>query len=274
VARRRKLRWWLPVSLVAVVILAAVAGYVFVPQATPPEMKTKFTAAPQNQLGPVLIVPGFGGDTSVLAKLAERIRSTGRTVQVLALPDGGRGDLRVQARLVASAAKKLRGRASSIDVIGYSAGGIAARLWLKDYGGAAVTRRVVTIGSPNHGTELAGLAFAVASDSCPAACQQLTEHSGLLTGLNAPTETPPGPLWVTMWTTHDDTVVPASSGQLSGAVNTELQKVCADDDTRHTQLPNDPLVIGIVLGSIGLDPPIHPSAQDCNHLREAASLES
>jgi triacylglycerol lipase len=274
VARRGKLRWWLPLSLVVAVIVAAVSGYFFVPQTTAPEMKTKFTAAPQNQLGPVLIVPGFGGDTSVLTKLAERIRVTGRTVQVLDLPNNGRGDLRTQARLVAAAAKKLRGKAPSIDVIGYSAGGVAARLWLKDYGGAPITRRVVTIGSPNHGTQLAGLAFAVASDVCPTACQQLADHSPLITALNTPTETPPGPLWTTMWTTHDDTVVPASSGQLKGAVNTELQKVCADDVVRHTQLPNDPLVIGIVLGSIGLQPPIKPTAANCDHLREAAAFES
>ncbi|GAA1675875.1 lipase [Fodinicola feengrottensis] len=256
------------------VVVMAVAGYLYWPVPDQPEMKTKFIAAPQDQLGPVLIVPGFGGDVSVLTRLADRIRDTGRTVQVLSLPDNGRGDLRVQAQLVAAAASKLRGKAPSIDVIGYSAGGVAARLWLKDYGGAAVTRRVVTIGSPNHGTQLAGLAFAVAADSCPTACQQLADHSRLITALNSPTETPPGPLWTTMWTKVDDTVVPASSGQLRGAVNTELQSVCADDTVRHTQLPNDPLVIGIVLGSIALDPPIKPTAPDCNHLREAAAFDS
>ncbi|WP_163513029.1 lipase family alpha/beta hydrolase [Fodinicola acaciae] len=237
-------------------------------------MKTKIYYAPQDVLGPVLIVPGYGGDVSVLSRLAKRITDSGRTVRVLDLPDKAQGDLRTQAKLIAAAADRLRAAAPSLDVIGYSAGGVAVRLWQKDFGGAPHTRRVVTIASPHHGTELAGLAFAVASDTCPTACQQLAQHSSLLTALNSGDETPPGPLWASMWTAYDDTVVPPSSGELKSSVNTQLQKVCADDRTRHTQLPNDPLVIGLVLASIGLDKPIEAGPQDCERLRESAAVES
>ncbi|WP_163568601.1 hypothetical protein [Fodinicola feengrottensis] len=48
-----RLRWWLPVSVLAVVVMA-VAGYLYWPVPDQPEMKTKFIAAPQDQLGPVL----------------------------------------------------------------------------------------------------------------------------------------------------------------------------------------------------------------------------
>ncbi len=57
--------------------------------------------------------------------------------------------------------------------MGYSAGGIVARVWVAD-GGADVTRRVVMLGSPNHGTSLADLAGTLAIDACPQACRQLT----------------------------------------------------------------------------------------------------
>jgi triacylglycerol esterase/lipase EstA (alpha/beta hydrolase family) len=264
-------RFWLPVSIV--LVLAVVGAYVLFRPGPQPEMKTKIYYAAQDVLGPVLIVPGYGGDVDVLATLAKRITDSGRTVQVLDLPNKGQGDLRAQAKLVAAAATRLRGSAPSLDVVGYSAGGVAVRLWQKDFGGAPYTRRVVTIASPHHGTELAGLAYAVASQECPTACQQLSEHSSLLTALNAGDETPPGPLWASIWTAYDDTVVPPSSGELKSSVNTQLQKVCADDRTRHTQLPNDPLVIGLVLASIGLSKPIEAGPSDCERLRESAAVE-
>ena len=67
----------------------------------------------------------------------------------------------------------------SVDVVGYSAGGLVARLWVAD-GHADVVRRVVTLGSPHHGTSLADLAGDVAPGQCPLGCQQMASDSDLL----------------------------------------------------------------------------------------------
>ena len=99
-------------------------------------------------------------------------------------------------------------------MVGYSAGGIVARLWVADLGGDALARRVVTLGSPNHGTDLAALAGGLGSTACPEACQQLAPDSALLAGLNAGDETPAGPVWVALWTEDDKTVVPPDWGPL------------------------------------------------------------
>ena len=149
----------------------------------------------QETQGPVLLVPGYGGGTAVEV-LADALRVHGREVTVVDLPGDNTGDLDQQARELEKAAILALDRAGapSVDVVGYSAGGVVARLWVREHGGARLARRVVTIGSPHHGTDLAGLGGDVAPDSCPEACRQLEPDSELLRKLNAGDETPEGPL--------------------------------------------------------------------------------
>jgi triacylglycerol lipase len=231
-----------------------------------------FVGARQDRPGPVVLVPGYGGNTGSLERLAVHIRATGRVAEVFQLPGDGHGDLREQAKLLNGFVRKVRGSAPSIDVIGYSAGGIAVRLWLRDYGGLAITRRVVTIGSPHHGTQIAGLAAAFASGDCPAACQQLAPDADLLKELDAGDETPDGPQWTAMWTDADTVVTPADSGRLDGAMNVRLQAVCADEKVTHSGLPDAPLVIGIVLEAIRVQPMQVPTSRECSALRNLGGV--
>ena len=78
-------------------------------------------------------------------------------MDVVTLPGNALGDLDDQAIALGRAAvAAARGAGTSaVDVIGYSAGGVVARLWVRDHGGASLVRRVITLGSPHHGTELA-----------------------------------------------------------------------------------------------------------------------
>ena len=123
-------------------------------------------------------------------------------------------------------------------MVGYSAGGVIARLWVRDLGGDSVARRVVTLGSPHHGTDLAEAAGGILG--CPVACQQLAPDSLLLRELNAGDETPEGPAFVSVWTTDDQTVTPPDSAELEGAVNLSVQSVCADEEVSHGDLPGRP----------------------------------
>jgi triacylglycerol lipase len=224
-------------------------------------------AVAQNQPGPVLLVPGYGGSTNSLTKLAAVLRSHGRTAEIVSLPGNGTGDLKAQARTLAAAAKTILARtgAVSVDVVGYSAGGVTARLWLRDDGGAAVTRRMVTLGSPQHGTDLATLGSSLPG-SCPVACQQLDPDSGLLRDLNAGDETPNGPQYVSVWTTADQVVVPPDSARLDGAIGFSVQSVCASSKVSHTELPTDPLVTAIVVAELDGTATRALTAGDCRRL--------
>src|SRR3954454_20245244 len=230
------------------------------------------TATARQQPGPVLLLPGYGGSTASLERLAVKLRSaTGRDVRVVRAVGQGTGDLTEQARALETTVRGLLATgAPSVDVVGYSAGGVVARIWADRFGGAGQARRIVTLGSPHHGTEVANVAAQLAPDECPTACRQLSPDSDLLRAL--PVGAIPGPRWVSLWTTRDDVVTPPSSGRLEGAVDVELQAVCPDDRADHGGLPDDPLVAGVVVRALAPTPlTAAPPRSQCRALRALSS---
>lgn len=258
-ARRRLL-----LALLAFVVAAAVAIGVVAATAGGHAKAT----IDQNRPGPVLLVPGYGGSVTGLDRLATRLRAAGKTVDVVHLPDNAQGDLAGQARTLAAAARAalsgLSG-ASSVDVVGYSAGGVVARLWVRDYGGATLARRVITLGSPQHGTQLAALG-ALVPGVCPTACQQLTPDSALLAALNAGDETPDGPTFVSIWSTDDEVVVPPDSARLAGALNITVQGVCAGARVGHGDLPTNSIVDKMLAVELAPGAPVPLARGDCARL--------
>jgi triacylglycerol lipase len=223
---------------------------------------------PDDQLGPVILVPGYGGDASMLDQLAGLLRRAGRTTTTLALPDDAQGDLRGQEQVLANAVSKaLAAGPKSVDLVGYSAGGIVVGLFVAQH--PSQVRRVVTLGSPLHGTRLAGLAAGLVPSACPTACQQMVPGSALLATLDASPPSVTGVPWLSMWTSLDDVVTPPDSARFAGAVNVELQSVCADDRATHLTLPTDLLADGITLQTLGNSalPLPTPSAADCSALQ-------
>jgi triacylglycerol lipase len=232
--------------------VAAIAGRARVPAGRPA----------QGQPGPVLLVPGYGGSTSALTVLAGHIRATGRAATVLRLPGNGTGSLiRDAGVLNAAVTRALRGGAPSVDVIGYSAGGVTVLVWAREDHGDRKARRVITLGSPFHGTTLATAAQGFAPGACPAACAQLVPGSSLLAGLTAgaPRQLP----WLSLWTTDDQTVTPPDSARLTGANDVPIQSVCPQQRISHSQLPTSPAVTAMVLQAIGPGPIRPPAPADC-----------
>jgi triacylglycerol lipase len=219
---------------------------------------------PQSEPGPVLLVPGYGGNLDSLQPLAARLRSAGRTVAEVDPVGDGTGDLRAQAEHLGDVATRVRNDtgAASVDVIGYSAGGVVARLWVRDEGGQRVARRVLTLGSPHHGTSQAALGADLAG-GCPEACEQLVPDSDLLRRLNAGDETPDGPLWATVRSASDQVVTPVDSAALDGALNVLVQDLCPASTATHSQLPGDPVVLAALSSILGVEPPSAPTDAAC-----------
>ncbi|WP_239160136.1 esterase/lipase family protein [Virgisporangium ochraceum] len=235
----------------ALVLVLAIAGGVAL-------LLERDGAEPADQATPgaVLLVPGYGGNTRSLAQLAERIRATGRTATVVAPPGDGTGDLREQARNLRDAVDRAKDDgAPSVDIVGYSAGGVVTWLFLEEYEGVASTRRVVTLGSPLHGAKLAAAGAAFGGAACPAACRQLAPGSDVLDDVDEA----PVP-WLSIWTENDETVQPPDSARFDGATNVSMQSICPGVTISHSQLPVDPQVTALVLKAIGTEPVTAPTS--------------
>ncbi len=223
------------------------------------------TPVPQEPVGPVLLVPGYGGGQGGLRSLADSLTARGRDVAIVDVPGDGTGDLAETAAALGDAvdAALERSGATSVDLVGYSAGGVVARLWAGDDDHAGQVRRVVTLGSPHHGTTLADLAGDVAPSQCPTGCTQLGTASDLLSRLNAGDETPEGPTWVSIWTEQDETVTPPDSARLDGAVNIPVQSVCPGVQVGHGELPRNPVVQAMVMAELEAGEPARLTEADC-----------
>jgi triacylglycerol esterase/lipase EstA (alpha/beta hydrolase family) len=213
--------------------------------------------------GPVLLVTGYGGGLDSLVPLADHLRVAGRDPVAVDPVGNGTGDLQAQADHLADVVQTVLQQtgAPSVDVIGYSAGGVVARLWIRA-GGARVTRRVLTIGSPQHGTTQAQLGSELAG-GCPAACEQLVPGSDLLRRLNAGDETPAGADWITIRSTTDRVVTPVDSAALDGALNIVVQDFCPGATTSHGALTADPVTLAVLDSTLAAGAPAPPTSVNC-----------
>ncbi len=208
----------------------------------------------------VVLVSGYGGDGRDTEPLAVALRADGREVAVLPPIGDNTGDLEEQARLLGEFVDAERGASHEVDVIGFSAGGVVARIWASDFQGATAARRILTIAAPHHGTRLAGLADL--GGFCDEACAQLVPGNDLLRRLNQGDETPAGPQWITIWSESDRTITPVRTASLEGSLGFAVQSVCRDARTGHLQLPDSPVVLAALHTTLGPGEPTPPNPAD------------
>jgi triacylglycerol lipase len=221
--------------------------------------------ATEQELPPVVIVPGYGGMTTGLDVLAAALRDDGRFVRVMDLGAASLGDLHDQADLVKAAVDDmLRSTGStSVDVVAFSAGGIAVRLWAAEDDGASSARRIITLSTPHHGTEKSAIPPVAGPTPCPVACEQLVAGSEVIRDLDEGDETPAGPDWVSIWSDDDEVVVPPTSARLDGALSFSVQSVCPDVTVSHQGMTSNRVVVAMVRREIGRADPALPDETVC-----------
>ena len=127
--------------------------------------------------------------------------------------------------------------AARIVLVGHSMGGLVVRAYLRQHGPARIDR-IITIGTPHHGSTLAKGIIG----RCLA---QMRPGNAWLAELNRD-ETRPLPISVTsIWSRHDSLVVPQASSELACAENVAVIGV------GHNALLGDRSVMALVTRLIG-----------------------
>ncbi|MFJ8669633.1 esterase/lipase family protein [Streptomyces sp. NPDC093600] len=128
--------------------------------------------------------------------------------------------------------------ADKVDVVTHSMGGLSSRYYTKNLGGSAKVDAWISLGGPNHGTDMAYFCGG-------ASCTEMRPGSSFLTALNSGDETPGASRYATWWSPCDSVINPDSSVPLSGATNT--QTACLS----HSELRTDATVYGQVKSFVG-----------------------
>ena len=263
------------------VVVVIVVGAVLVPVLAPPgrfgPLPLSEDPAPPSSAGllpanerssiPVVLVHGYAGAPSQMQPLADRLRQDGRIVTIVELPDRGTVDIAVSARVVDRAAEDLH--AASVDVVGFSLGGVAARQALLLHDGKVRYRHLVLLATPNGGVRLPDDSGRPEQQHCEPnnACGQLAPGSPFLRTLNDNPDARGRPGWLTVASTTDRLVRPPAVVALIGAQNLVLQQVCPGAVADHGEIVERPAVLGLV--SLFLDDRM-PSAPTCSDALRAA----
>ncbi len=180
---------------------------------------------------PVIIVAGTFSPAFANEPLATRLRADGYQTYIFELPTLGTQDIDLTAAALDGYADGVRAQtgAAKVDLVGHSQGGLVARSYVKDFGGASEVDSLITLGAPNKGTYLANLGTFLGLGDCLSvvACQQMSIGSSYLNALNAGDDTIGAVRYTTIRTAYDELVRPVNNATLNdGAVNVRVQDRC------------------------------------------------
>ena len=156
---------------------------------------------------PVLLVHGFFCNRGFWWWLRRSLRARRFAVATIDLEPPFAGIDRfadqLHTRIEALLAETGAGR---VVLIGHSMGGLAARAYLQRHGAGRV-ERLVTLGSPHHGSRMACLGVGTNA-------REIRPNSAWLRALNAQPLSVPA---LSVWSTDDEFVIPRDSSRLPGA---------------------------------------------------------
>jgi triacylglycerol esterase/lipase EstA (alpha/beta hydrolase family) len=128
--------------------------------------------------------------------------------------------------------------AAQVVLVCHSMGGLVARAYLRKHGGGRV-RRLITIGTPHHGSMHAWLAAGLS-------LAQMRPENAWLAGLNGDAERTGGVPVASIWSWHDSMVTPQTSSRIDWGENVVLTGVA------HNAMLDDPQVWAAAVAQIGL----------------------
>jgi triacylglycerol esterase/lipase EstA (alpha/beta hydrolase family) len=188
---------------------------------------------------PVLLVHGYGCNSGFWAHLEPLLDREGISHASIDLEPVA-GSIDDYAPLIEARVRELCAAtgAAHVAIVAHSMGGLAARAWMRSYGtpgrGDARVAKVITLGTPHHGTALAR--FGPGANAA-----QMRQESAWLRALAASETQDVRSRIVSIYTHHDNIVAPQDSSVLPGARNIAFGGV------GHVALGSNPRVLAEVL---------------------------
>ncbi|MCK4507152.1 MAG: alpha/beta fold hydrolase [Desulfuromonadales bacterium] len=197
----------------------------------------KLLAAEPGARPPVILLHGLFQNRSCLFWLQYRLRAAGYQ-QIISINTPPWRDMEASTESLAKKVDELRIKlkVDKVILVGHSMGGMIARNYVQNRGGAAYVHGMVTLGSPHHGSKLAPFALSSMGKS-------LLPGSAFLKQFNS-TDWPKETQAVSIYTRYDNIVLPAESGKMDGAQQIEL------DGMGHTSLLFHPRSLQAVIGAL------------------------
>lgn len=207
-------------------------------------------AAPSQEPDPrlVIVIAGTGVNQPVADMFyrpqAERIRSDGYEVHIFGLPGSGLGDIRDTSQALKDFAeqKLADSDAETMDLVGHSQGGLVGRYYITRLGGEDKVDRMVSLGTPQHGTTWANIGNFLGVDAFCQACDDMSHGSDFLTELNDPSDSEGDVHYTNIASRFDEVVVPYPTAfQLAdeNVTNVLIHDQCPLRPVEHILLPLD-----------------------------------
>lgn len=160
------------------------------------------------QRNPVVLVHGITDTEAVFDEMAIFLGIQGWDVYSLNLvPNNGAVGLDILAQQLADYINSRFAPEQTIDIVGFSMGGIVSRYYIQRLGGINRVQRFITISSPHNGT-------IVAYASNYPGCVQMRPNSEFINDLNADVQILQQLNFTSIWTNYDLMILPASSSKM------------------------------------------------------------
>ncbi|MBU4301979.1 MAG: alpha/beta fold hydrolase [Actinobacteria bacterium] len=170
-------------------------------------------------LYPVIIVPGWGSPMFQMDWVARHLESEGLATIKLKVPRLAVGDMRESAEVLAREVERLRSEngVGKVNLVGYSLGGLIARIYLQELDGYRNLNRTVFVGAPQDGVYIGYLGAFTKSG------RQVRRGSPFMRDLNMSGPCDCGERrCLSIYLTRDGTIVPSESARLACGYNLRL----------------------------------------------------
>jgi pimeloyl-ACP methyl ester carboxylesterase len=199
---------------------------------------------PESDGPPVLLLHGYGCNSGYWSHLIPRLDAA-RISHASVDLEPVMGDIDGYAPMVERAVDALRAAtgADRIIIVAHSMGGLVSRAWMRAFGTDKVAR-VITLGTPHHGTCMAAFGLGLNAAQMRRAAREEPPECAWLRELARGEDPAARALVTSIWSHHDNIISPQTSSELPGARNLPFGGV------GHVALGRNPRILAAVMREI------------------------